>query len=114
MPNLQPKPNDSGGRQQIIHSTDDALQATALVDSVVSPELRVPLADKAVRTQIKRHSHFSEIDMKLFHWLRAQHMFFVATSPSAGDGTPNCSPKGLRGTFAVTGRREVAYLDAYG
>jgi hypothetical protein len=47
-------------------------------------------------------------------FLERQPMFFVATSPLAADGHVNVSPKGLDGTFAVIGRRRVAYLDLTG
>jgi hypothetical protein len=47
-------------------------------------------------------------------WLLAQPMFFVATAPLAEDGHVNLSPKGMDGTFAVLGPRQVGYLDYYG
>lgn len=50
---------------------------------------------------------------ELQDWLRAQHVFFVATAPLAGDGLVNCSPKGLD-SFRVLGPRTVAYLDLTG
>ena len=43
-----------------------------------------------------------------------QHVFFVATAPSGGDGHVNVSPKGLDGTFAILDRTTVAYLDLIG
>ena len=55
---------------------------------------------------------YDAIDDALATFLRAQHVFFVATAP-ARDGHVNLSPKGLD-TFAVTGPRTVAYLDLTG
>jgi hypothetical protein len=49
----------------------------------------------------------------LADWLRAQHIFFVATAPSDGEAHVNCSPKGMD-TFRLLGPREVAYLDVTG
>jgi len=57
---------------------------------------------------------FDGIDEALEQWLTSQPVYFVATAPLAGDGLVNCSPKGLLGTFAVLGRRTVAYLDLTG
>ena len=54
------------------------------------------------------------IDEALCAFLGAQPMFFVATAPTALDGMVNVSPKGLDGSFAVRGPREVAYLDLTG
>ena len=54
------------------------------------------------------------IDEALSTFLRAQPVFFVATAPTALDGMVNVSPKGLDGSFAVRGAREVAYLDLTG
>ena len=54
------------------------------------------------------------LDDHLIAWVGAQSMFFVATAPLAGDGHVNVSPKGPIGTFAVLGRRRVAYLDFFG
>src|SRR5688572_14934230 len=53
------------------------------------------------------------IDEKLAEFLRAQHVFFVATAPLARDGHVNLSPKGLD-SFRILGPREVAYLDLIG
>jgi hypothetical protein len=47
-------------------------------------------------------------------WMTAQPVFFVGSAPLSGDGRVNISPKGMGGTFAVTGPREVAYLDYTG
>ncbi len=46
-------------------------------------------------------------------WIEAQHLFFVATAPLAGDGHVNVSPKGLH-TLCVVDDRTVAYLDLTG
>jgi hypothetical protein len=53
------------------------------------------------------------IDERLAGWIRAQHVFFVATAPLAGDGHVNLSPKGQPG-LAVLGPKQVAYLDLVG
>lgn len=50
------------------------------------------------------------IDASLREFIEAQHVFFVATAPSEG-GRVNLSPKGIGGTFVVTGEHQVAYLD---
>jgi len=55
---------------------------------------------------------YEAIDDALAGFLRAQHVFFVATAPER-DGHVNVSPKGLD-TFAVTGATTVAYLDLTG
>jgi hypothetical protein len=55
----------------------------------------------------------TEIDAEMGAFLRAQHVFFVATAPLAADRHLNLSPKGLD-TFALLGPREVAYLDLVG
>ncbi len=54
------------------------------------------------------------IGAALAGWIAEQPMFFVGTAPLAGDGHVNVSPKGLGGSFAVLGPREVAYLDLTG
>jgi hypothetical protein len=56
---------------------------------------------------------FENIDEKLAEWIRAQHVFFVASAPLARDGHVNLSPKGLD-SLAILGPREVAYLDFVG
>ena len=56
---------------------------------------------------------FESIDAALSDFIRAQHMFFVATAPLAGDGLINLSPKGLD-SFRILGPRRVAYLDLTG
>ncbi|GLI01799.1 pyridoxamine 5'-phosphate oxidase family protein [Phytohabitans aurantiacus] len=55
-----------------------------------------------------------EIDDRLREWLLRQPMYFVATAPSGDGGHVNVSPKGGRGTFAVLGPRELAYVDLFG
>lgn len=56
---------------------------------------------------------FDEITPELAEWLKAQHLFFVATAPLNSEGLVNCSPKGMD-TFSVLGPRQVAYLDLTG
>ncbi len=54
------------------------------------------------------------IDDQMRAWIARQHMFFVATAPSGGDGHVNVSPKGMADTFALIGERRCAYLDLTG
>lgn len=54
------------------------------------------------------------IDDELARWLEDQPVFFVASAPSGASGHVNVSPKGQRGTFAVLGPLQVAYLDFTG
>ena len=56
---------------------------------------------------------FTEIGPALAEWVRAQHLFFVATAPLARDGLVNCSPKGMD-SFRILGPRRVGYLDLTG
>jgi Pyridoxamine 5'-phosphate oxidase len=56
---------------------------------------------------------FDGIDDALAAWIRAQHVFFVASAPLARDGHVNLSPKGLD-SLAILGPREVAYVDFVG
>ena len=56
---------------------------------------------------------FDGIDDALAAWIRAQHVFFVASAPLTGAGHVNLSPKGLD-SLAILGPREVAYLDFVG
>lgn len=56
---------------------------------------------------------FDGIDEKLEGWIRAQHLFFVATAPRDDRGHVNLSPKGLD-CLAILGPKEVAYLDLVG
>ncbi len=55
---------------------------------------------------------YDTLDDQLIAFLRAQHVFFVATAPAAG-GHVNVSPKGLD-SFAVVDAHTVAYLDLVG
>src|SRR3954453_6286376 len=57
---------------------------------------------------------YDAIDDKLRDWLLGQSVFFVGTAPLAGSGHVNVSPKGMAGTFAVLGPRQVGYLDYFG
>ena len=57
---------------------------------------------------------YAGIEDQVGTWLAAQHVFFVATAPLAGDGHLNLSPKGLDGTFTVLDARTAAYLDLTG
>jgi hypothetical protein len=56
---------------------------------------------------------YDAIDASIADFIRAQHVFFVATAPLAADGRVNLSPKGLR-SFAILDPRTVAYLDLTG
>jgi hypothetical protein len=56
---------------------------------------------------------FTALDDKLTSFVRAQHVFFVATAPSGDDGHVNLSPKGYD-TFRVLDETTVAYLDLTG
>jgi hypothetical protein len=56
---------------------------------------------------------FERIDAALAEWIRRQHIFFVASAPSGGDGLVNCSPKGLD-SLRVLGDTTLAYLDLTG
>lgn len=56
---------------------------------------------------------FEEIDSRLEAFIRAQHMFFVATAPLSRSGHLNLSPKGLD-TLRILGPRSLAYLDYVG
>ncbi|GGM24524.1 pyridoxamine 5'-phosphate oxidase family protein [Dactylosporangium sucinum] len=58
--------------------------------------------------------YHERIDGRLREFIEAQHIFFTATAPLAGDGTVNLSPKGLNGSLAVLDERTVAYLDYAG
>lgn len=57
---------------------------------------------------------YDGIDERLRAFIAAQHVFFVATAPSGGDGHVNVSPKGTPGTFVVFDERTVGYLDLTG
>src|SRR5436853_583762 len=54
-----------------------------------------------------------EISGELTDFIRAQHVFFVATAPLSADGHVNLSPKGLD-TFRILSPRRVAYADMTG
>ena len=56
---------------------------------------------------------FAEIDESLATFIRAQHVFFVATAPLDADGHVNVSPKGL-GSLAILDPHTLAYLDLTG
>jgi hypothetical protein len=56
---------------------------------------------------------YDEIMPALADFIAAQHVFFVASAPLAGDGHVNLSPKGLD-SLRVLGPRRVAYLDLIG
>jgi hypothetical protein len=56
---------------------------------------------------------YDAITPELQDWCAAQHVFFVATAPLAGDGLVNCSPKGVD-SFRVLGPHDVAYVDLTG
>ena len=56
---------------------------------------------------------YEAIDASLADFIRAQHMFFVATAPLAADGHVNLSPKGLD-SFAILDPHTVAYIDLTG
>jgi hypothetical protein len=56
---------------------------------------------------------YEHLDDHLIEWINAQHLFFVGTAPSGGDGHVNLSPKG-HDTFRVLDERTVAYLDLTG
>jgi hypothetical protein len=45
-------------------------------------------------------------------FIKAQHMFFVATAPD--EGRINMSPKGLEGCLAIVGPNRVAFLNLTG
>jgi hypothetical protein len=56
---------------------------------------------------------YDAIDAAIAEFIRAQHVFFVATAPLAADGHVNLSPKGLE-SFAILDPHTVAYLDLTG
>jgi hypothetical protein len=56
---------------------------------------------------------YAEIDEHLAKFIQQQHVFFVATAPSAAHGHLNLSPKGLD-SFRILGTRTVAYIDLVG
>jgi hypothetical protein len=56
---------------------------------------------------------YTELDANLQRFIRAQHVFFVATAPSGAEGHVNVSPKGLD-CLAIFGPHEVGYADFVG
>lgn len=56
---------------------------------------------------------FDGIDESLAEWIRAQHVFFVATAPLSADGHVNVSPRGLD-CLSILDGRTVAWLDLTG
>jgi hypothetical protein len=54
-----------------------------------------------------------EISQELADFIRAQHVFFVATAPLSSQGHVNLSPKGLD-TLRILSPRRVAYADLTG
>lgn len=57
---------------------------------------------------------YEAITGRVREFIEAQHVFFVATAPLAGDGHVNLSPRGLHGTFAVLDDHTFAWLDGTG
>lgn len=49
----------------------------------------------------------------LQEWIAQQHLYFVATAPTADEGHINCSPKGLD-TLRILSPHRAAYLDLTG
>lgn len=56
---------------------------------------------------------YDSITDELQAFIRAQHMFFVATAPLSAEGHVNVSPKGLD-AFRILSSHQVAYLDMTG
>src|SRR5579875_2791054 len=56
---------------------------------------------------------YAEIDDRIATFIRAQHVFFVATAPTDAAGHLNLSPKGLD-SLRILDPRTVAYLDLTG
>lgn len=56
---------------------------------------------------------YAELTPKLIDFIAEQKMFFVGTSPLAGDGHVNISPKGMD-SLRVLDSQTVAYLDVTG
>jgi hypothetical protein len=57
---------------------------------------------------------YDALDGRLRDFVERQHLYFVATAPSGGDGHVNVSPKGHKDTFAVLDEHTIAYLDLTG
>lgn len=56
---------------------------------------------------------YDSLTDKVQDFIRAQHMFFVASAPLSADGHVNLSPKGLD-CFRILSPNRVAYLDMTG
>jgi hypothetical protein len=56
---------------------------------------------------------YEALTEELQTFIRAQHMFFVATAPLSAEGHVNLSPKGLD-SFRILSPNRVAYLDLTG
>lgn len=56
---------------------------------------------------------YDRIEGKIEEFITSQHLFFVATAPTASGGWINLSPKGLD-SLRILGPRTVAYLDLVG
>jgi hypothetical protein len=56
---------------------------------------------------------YDTITEKIDQFIRAQHLFFVATAPLDSDGHVNMSPKG-HDTLRILSPNKVAYLDLTG
>ena len=56
---------------------------------------------------------YAGLDERNAAFIRAQHVFFVATAPTSLEGHLNLSPKGLD-AFRILDPRTVAYLDLTG
>lgn len=57
---------------------------------------------------------YDDIPPFLIDWIKAQHVFWVATAPLSADGHINVSGKGVEGTFHVVDNRQVWYEDLTG
>ena len=56
---------------------------------------------------------FESISPNIQEFIRAQHMFFVASAPLDGSGHVNVSPKG-QDSFRILSETQVAYMDLTG
>ena len=56
---------------------------------------------------------FETISPNIQEFIRAQHMFFVASAPLDGSGHVNISPKG-HDSFRILSETQVAYMDLTG
>ncbi|KAF9269727.1 hypothetical protein L218DRAFT_851020 [Marasmius fiardii PR-910] len=57
---------------------------------------------------------YDEIPPFLVDWIKAQHVFWVATAPLSADGHVNLSGKGIEGSFHAVNNRQVWYEDLTG